>query len=191
MTGIVLAAGVGSRLRPLTDSCPKCLLPVGPEGLLPRTLRALESSGVSDCVLVTGHLRTMIEDAVRAIPLSMPVRFVHNPEFASTNNNASLWLAGTVVGGADILLLDSDILFDPRLLTLLIGSSAPDALLIRKDHKLGREEIKVILDREYVLQIGKEVDISQAAGESIGIEKFSAGTARRLFATLERRRAQG
>ena len=188
MTGIVLAAGVGSRLRPLTETCPKCLLPVGPEGLLPRTLRALDSSGVAECVLVTGHLHRMIEDAVAALSLSMPVRFVYNAEYASTNNNASLWLAGTVIHESDILVLDSDILFDPQLLNLLRDAPAPDALLIRNDHNLGREEIKVILDRDAVVQIGKEIDVSRAAGESIGIEKFSAGTACRLFAALERRR---
>ncbi len=188
MTGIVLAAGVGARLRPLTDSCPKCLLPVGPEGLLPRTLRALQSSGISDCVIVTGHLRAMIEDSVRSMCLSMPVRFVNNPDFASTNNNASLWLALTAIQNSDILVLDSDILFDPRLLALLLSSSLPDALLIREDCDLGAEEIKVILDGGYVLEIGKQVDAVRAAGESIGIEKFSAGTARRLFATLSRRR---
>lgn len=188
MTGIILAAGVGSRLRPLTETCPKCLLPVGSEGLLPRTLRALQAAGIAECVLVTGHLRAMVEDAVHGMRLSMPVRFVHNHDFETTNNNASLWLAGTVTGRSDILVLDSDILFDHRLLPLLLSSTAPNALLMREDGNLGREEIKVIVENGRVLQIGKEVEESRAVGESIGIEKFSADTARTLFSTLERRR---
>ena len=182
MTGIVLAAGIGSRLRPLTDSRPKCLLPVGSQPLLPRTLRALQDSHIAECILVTGHLHAMIEDAVASMHLSMAVRFVLNERFASTNNNASLWLAGTAAGNSDILVLDADILFDPRLLDLLLDAPAPDALLIRNDGDLGPEEIKVVMESGYVQGIGKNEDPSKAAGESIGIEKFSAETAQKLFA---------
>ncbi len=188
MIGILLAAGVGSRLRPLTDSSPKCLLPIGREGLLPRALRALETSGLSECVIVTGYLHTLIEEHVASLGLSMPVRFVHNRNYETTNNNASLWLAGTVVHHADVLVLDSDILFDPALLPLLISSPSPDGLLVREEPALGPEEIKVIPNGGFVERIGKDVDASRATGESIGIEKFSADTARQLFAVLGRRR---
>lgn len=188
MTGILLAAGIGSRLRPLTDSRPKCLLPVGSQPLLPRTLRALEDSHIAECILVTGHHHGMIEDAVASLHLAMPVRFVLNERYASTNNNASLWLAGTAAGNTDILVLDADILFDPRLLALLLDSPAPDALLIRDDGDLGAEEIKVVMENGYVRGIGKTEDPTKAAGESIGIEKFSAKTAQKLFETLGRRK---
>ena len=56
MTGIILAAGISSRLRPLTNETPKCLLPVGGTPLLERTLRSLEQSGIRECVIVTGYL---------------------------------------------------------------------------------------------------------------------------------------
>lgn len=188
MTGIVLAAGIGSRLRPFTDSTPKCLLPVGTQPLLPRTLRALQEAGIGECILVTGHLHSMIETAVASLHLSMPVRCMLNARYASTNNNASLWLAGSAAGNTDILVLDADILFDPRLLPLLLHAPAPDALLIREDHHLGSEEIKVVVDRGFVAGIGKTENPAHAAGESIGIEKFSAATAQKLFATLGRRK---
>lgn len=190
MTGILLAAGVGSRMRPLTDHLPKCLLPVGHQSLLPRTLSALQSAGLAECVLVTGYLQPLVEETVRSLGLAMPVRFVHNEKYATTNNNYSLWLAGRETGDNSILLLDADILFDPHLLHLLLASPVPDALLMREDDRLGAEEIKVALDGPYVRQIGKAITPSRAAGESIGIEMFSRETARQLFRVLDRRKEQ-
>ena len=64
MKAIILAAGVASRLRPLTDNTPKCLLPVGEKSILERTIENLMENGVNELVLVTGYLRHMIEDFV-------------------------------------------------------------------------------------------------------------------------------
>ena len=188
MTGIVLAAGIGSRLRPLTDHCPKCLLPVGSRPLLPRTLSALQESGIAECVLVTGYRHAMIEDAVRAMSLTMPVRFIYNRRYESTNNNFSLWLAGSQIEGSDILLLDADILFDPKLLPMLLSAAPPNALLVRTDGELSSEEIKVAIESNVVRRIGKTIDPRIADGESIGIEKFGQETAEKLFETLGRRK---
>jgi choline kinase len=188
MTGILLAAGVGSRLRPHTDSLPKCLLPVGREALLPRSLRALRGAGITECVLVTGYLHALVQDAVATLHLPITVRFVHNAQYASTNNNYSLWLALQSEPRDDVLVLDADILFDPRLLDILLSDAAPDALLMRRDDGLGPEEIKVEVERGFVRKIGKGVPPSRAAGESIGIERFSRTTAEKLATILEHRR---
>ncbi len=189
MTGILLAAGIGSRLRPLTESRPKCLLEVGGVTLLERTLRAFVEAGVDECLLVTGYLQGMVEGAVRGFGLPLKVRFVHNERFGATNNNYSLWLAGLQAEGEDIILLDGDILFETGILRSLIGAAEPDALVVRAGGPLGAEEIKVELDGAgAVRRIGKEVDPGCADGESIGIEKFSAPAARELFRILGRRR---
>lgn len=81
----------------------------------------------------------------------------------------------------DILLLDSDILFDPKVITELLQSEKADTLAVNK-HKLGEEEIKVIADAEgKIIEISKTCSISQAMGESIGIEKMSAAYTDALF----------
>ncbi len=187
-TAVLLAAGVGSRLRPWTDAAPKCLLPLAGSTLLARTLRAYQAAGLARCILVTGYRHEMVEDAVGRLGLSLRVECVNNELFESTNNNYSLWLAGLQAAGDGILLMDADILFDPALLPLILGAPACDALVVRCDGAVGAEEIKVELAGGVVQRIGKDVDPSRAAGESIGIEKFSAETARALFEILERRK---
>ncbi len=189
MIAIVLAAGVSSRLRPLTNNTPKCLLPVGGTPLLARTLSALQQSGIERCILVTGYHAAMVEKFVLDLALPLAVDFVFNAEYGQTNNNYSLWLASTQATGKDILLLDADILFAPELLIRLIDDPHPNALLLRPGDHLGDEEIKVQLDQNgRVVKIGKNVLPLDAVGESIGIEKFSAATAARLFNILAERK---
>lgn len=189
MIGIILAAGIASRLRPLTNTTPKCLLHVGGVPLLERTLRALEQSGLQECVIVTGYYHEKVEEFVHTLGPSLKVHFLLNSRYETTNNNHSLWIAGSIARGRDMLLLDADILFDRRLITLLRDARHDDALIMRSGGKLGHEEIKVELDPSgRILRIGKEIDPERAAGESVGIEKFSAATASRLFGILDRRK---
>jgi len=189
MTAVLLAAGVSSRLRPLTDATPKSLLPVGGKPLLQRALEILQGSGVQRCIIVTGYLHEMLEAFVRSLTLSFEITFVHNPFFSSTNNNYSLWLSHAALNGDAMLLLDADILFDQRILRRLLESPHVNALVMRRSNELGHEEIKVELNsHDRVVRIGKEVEPQQAAGESLGIEKFSATTAQKLFETLGRRK---
>ncbi len=167
---------------------PKCLLPLGGSTLLERTLRTYQGAGLARCILVTGYRHEMVETAVRRLGLQLPVECLYNPLYESTNNNYSLWLAGHKAAGSGILLMDADILFDPALLQLILEAPAPDALVLRADGVLGAEEIKVELAGSLVTKIGKDVDPTRAAGESIGIEKFSANTAQALFEVLGRRK---
>ena len=189
MISVILAAGISSRLRPLTNTTPKCLLPVGGLPLLERTLRSLERAGLKECVLVTGYFREKVEQFVRSLDLSITTRFIFNPDFASTSNSYSLWMAGRVVAGMDLLLMDGDILFDWRLIPLLMETPHENALIMRPGGTLGHEEIKVEMAAAgNILRIGKEIDPGRAGGESVGIEKFGAPASLRLFEILERRK---
>lgn len=189
MIAVILAAGISSRLRPLTDEMPKSLLRVGNTPLLQRILESLYRNHIRECVVVTGFYKEKVQDFVRSLPIPISVRFAENPLFATTANNYSLWSAQTFVRGNDMLLLDADILFDYRLLPPLITSPHGNGLIIRKTNHLGAEEIKVELDDlGDVRHIGKDVTPDVAAGESIGIEKFNAATAAQLFDVLEQRK---
>ena len=189
MKAVILAAGISSRLRPHTNETPKSLLRVGNTPLLQRTLELLLRSHIRECVIVTGYYKEKIEDFVQALALPLSVSFVENPHFATTGNNYSLWTAHLHVSGHDMLMMDADILFDSRLLPLLIKSPHANGLVIRSTTHLGAEEIKVELDGLGVVKrIGKEIDPGVAAGESIGIEKFSAGAVDILFEVLNRRK---
>lgn len=185
MKALILAAGTASRLRPLTEKTPKCLLRIGEKCLLECAVDALLSNDIKDLVIVTGFLHQQIEDFINITFPELKVTFIHNERYESTNNIYSLWLAKDAVENHNFLLLDSDILFDKELVTMLLQSPAPDCLALNR-HPLGEEEIKVIVNsNNEVTAISKVCSIEKAIGESIGIEKISAAYADELFSELK------
>lgn len=186
MKAVILAAGIASRLRPLTDTTPKCLLKIGERCLLERAFDALVHNGFTDFIIVTGYCGQQIVDFLQTHYPAQKITFIRNDNYESTNNIYSLWLTRPYVDGEETLLLDSDIVFDPQIVAKLLRSGKADALAINR-HELGAEEIKVIADKEQkVVEISKVCSISQAVGESIGIEKMSAAYTGALFRELER-----
>ena len=187
MKAVILAAGTSSRLRPLTDDLPKCLLDVGGATLLGRAVETLQGRGVTDLVLVTGFKEEAIRRYMAAEFPRSRVEFVSNERYLTTNNIASLWLTRPLVEPGELLLLDSDILFDGRIIDALLGSPHQDRLAVTTRRPLGEEEVKVRVDPQgFVVEIGKRVDPRGALGESIGIELFSRDFVRELFVELER-----
>lgn len=187
MKAIILAAGMASRLRPLTENTPKCLLKVGEKCLLQRSIDALASNGIRDFVIVTGYLHEMIETFVaEQYGDNINVKFIHNDVFDSTNNIYSLWLARPEAEGQEILLLDSDLLYDPRIITKAMESDADNVLTLIR-HELGEEEMKVVLDHENgtIIEISKTCNPADAAGESLGIEKMGCRYTSALYQELE------
>ena len=96
-TGVILAAGMARRLRPLTNDRPKCLLPLGHRNLLERTVDAMRMVGVERLVVVTGFKAEMIRDFLLARYPQMEIIFIDNTDYANNNNIYSLWMAGKVV----------------------------------------------------------------------------------------------
>ena len=184
MIGVILAAGMAKRLRPLTDERPKCLLKVGQRTLLQRTVDAIVAAGVDELVIVTGYRKNMIVDFLKTNYPTLIIHFIDNPDFAHNNNIFSLWLTRPYTEGKDFLLLDSDILFDPTIIPAIIRQEG--SVLALNRHELGEEEIKVIVDSEgYVKEISKVCSIQEAIGESVGIEKMTADYSKALFRELQ------
>ena len=187
MQEIILAAGVSRRLRPLTDSTPKCLLNIGDKNLLHRTIENVLSNGISEFIFVTGYRENMIKDFVEIFFPDINKIFITNTDYENNNNSYSLWMTKDFVK-SDILLLDSDILFDEKIISELLNSEKENCLAVNFTDSLDEEQIKVILnDENEILKIGKEISISESAGESIGIERFSSYFMKGLFAILDRK----
>lgn len=183
MQAVILAAGTASRLRPLTEHCPKCLLQIGGKTLLERTIEAITGSGINEITVVTGYLKDMIVTFLNEHYPNLTFHFIHNEDYASTNNIFSLWLARTQVEGKDFLLMDSDIYCDP-LLVRAIAQQQETALALNR-HELGEEEIKVIPDADmHVVEISKTCSISDAIGESVGVERMTADYSAALYKEL-------
>ncbi len=184
MIGVILAAGMAKRLRPLTDTKPKCLLEVGSRTLLQRTMDAMLQAGISELVVVTGYRGEMLRDFLTQHYPQLTIHFIDNTDYANNNNIFSLWMTRPYTDGHDFLLMDSDILFDPAI-AVRMASEEGTALALNR-HELGEEEIKVIVNEAgQVVELSKTCSISDAIGESVGIEKIDAAYSTALFKELE------
>ncbi len=184
MIGVILAAGMAKRLRPLTDNCPKCLLKVGEKTLLQRTVDALLATGISELVVVTGYRAEMIRDFLTSHYPTLNIHFLHNADYEHNNNIYSLWMSMQVVRGQEFLLMDSDILCDPKAILAVAQQSEPALALNR--HELGEEEMKVVVDADMrITEISKTCRPDDALGESVGIEKMTAGYSEALGSELD------
>ena len=186
MKAIILAAGMASRLRPLTLTTPKSLLKVGERSLLQRSMDALIANGVKEFCIVTGYLHEMIEDFVKnQYADSIKVTFIYNKVYETTNNIYSLWLARPFAEGEKVLLLDSDLLYDPQIVARVLATDAPNVLTLIR-HELGEEEMKVVTDAQgSIKEISKTCNPADAAGESLGIEKMGVAYTKALYKELE------
>lgn len=154
--------------------------------MLQRSMDALIAGGIDEFVIVTGYLREMIENFVATQYPDVKVTFVHNAVYDSTNNIYSLWLVRQQVEGQDALLLDSDLLYAPEIITRVLGNEEPNLLTLIK-HPLGEEEVKVIVDAEgSILEINKTCSPADAIGESLGIEKMGAAYTTAIYKELEK-----
>jgi choline kinase len=186
LKAVILAAGVASRLKPLTENTPKCLLKIGKKIILERTIDNLIQNNIDDIIIVTGFLQEQIVNFISTNYPELKVEYLYNEKYDSTNNIYSLWMTKDLVLNDDMLLMDSDILFDHKIIELLLNSGDENCLAIRSDHELSEEEIKVTVDEERAIKkINKVVDPKIAIGESIGIEKFSSNYLQKLFAILD------
>ena len=187
MQAIILAAGLSKRLRPLTDSTPKCLLKIGGKTILEMTIDNVLKNGINDFVMVTGYRENMIKDFISIKYPNLKIQYLTNSDFANNNNSYSLWMAKEKITG-ECILLDSDILFDYGIISKLLSSEYQNCLAVNTNHKLCEEEIKVIIDSSNkILHIGKELVPDESFGESIGIEKFSADFFKKLGDVLDRK----
>ena len=164
MIGVILAAGMAKRLRPLTDTKPKCLLEVGGRTLLERTVRAMQQAGISEFVVVTGYRANQIVDFLTSLASSeVTFHFLHNADYEHNNNIYSLWMAGEYVRDKEFLLMDSDILCDPAAVVRI--AKEPESALALNRHECVEEEIKVIVDGEgRITEISKVCSIKDAIG---------------------------
>jgi choline kinase len=179
-TAIILAAGQGSRLRPLTDDRPKCLLEVGGRTLIARQIEALGRAGVTEFVAVLGYRG----DQVRRLA-GPDVRYIENAEYTHTNSLYSLWLAREeLLSGA--VVVNSDVLALPRLFANLLNAPQPDAVLVEPGVDFVPEDMKVTIVDGRVTDFGKDLPRNRSQGHNVGVAKFSAEGAKLLVECLNR-----
>ena len=175
---------MAKRLRPLTDTMPKCLLTVNGRTLLERTVDAMRQAGVTEFVVITGYRGEMIRDFLTSHFPHITFRFLHNADYEHNNNIYSLWMSGQEVRGKEFLLMDSDIFCDPAAVVRI--AQEPGSALAVNRHECGEEEMKVVVDADLrITEISKTCRPEDAMGESVGIEKITADYSEALFRELD------
>ena len=127
-TALLLAAGTGSRLYPLTENSPKCLTLVNEISILERLITSLNQHGFERLVVVTGHLENRIRKFLGNRAGNLSIEYVYSPSYKTTNNIYSLWMAREIIN-EPFLLIESDLIFDPSLLTDMLY---PDRIAISR-----------------------------------------------------------
>ena len=174
---VILSAGKGSRLLPLTAERPKCLLQLSGRSLLEWQLDALRASGVGEIVVVTGF-RDELVDAVAA--RRKGVRSLFNPFYHVADNLGSVWMARAEFD-ADTLLLNGDTLVSPRLLGIVLAAGeGPIVVTVDEKDDYDADDMKVLRDGHRLLRIGKALEAGAYNAESIGLLAFR-GEGPRLF----------
>ena len=177
---IILSAGQGKRLLPLTARSPKCTVAVGGRPLIEWQLDHLARCGVHDVTVVTGFGADHVDLLLAQRPTAGRVRTLYNPEFAVADNLVSCWMA-RVEMTSDFVLLNGDTVFEPAVLERLLNAPPqPVTLAINRKAHYDDDDMKVQLAGERLLQVGKGLPLDQVDGESIGVMRF-VGNGPRLF----------
>ena len=174
MKALILAAGQGRRLRPLTDACPKCLLSIGAHSILERQLLNLEQCGIGEIVLVCGFGIEQIRQRVANYSGSLHIKILYNPFYAISENLISLWAVRSEMN-EDFLLLNGDNVFHPGIIHKLLAAREPYCLMIDRKISYDEDDMKLSVQDTHILRIGKLLPAAATDAASIGIMKF-AGT---------------
>jgi len=166
---IILSAGKGSRLLPLTEDRPKCLIAFSGKSLLEWQLDALAANGITDMVVVTGFR----DDLVHAVAARRAgVRTLFNPFYHVADNLGSVWLARSEFD-RDTLLLNGDTLISPALVAKVLATEQ-GAVTVTVDEKddYDSDDMKVLREGDRLLRIGKALEPGEYNSESIGLLAF-------------------
>lgn len=185
MKTIILSAGQGTRLLPLTAEIPKCALPIHGKTVLEWQVDELLKSGIDDVVVVTGFGTEKVEQLLARRYHGHGVRTVFNPFFKLTDNLATCWVVRNEME-EDFILLNGDTLFDTSVLKSLLASRPqPITVTIDKKASYDDDDMKVMLDGDRLVRIGKDLPPDKVDAESIGLLFFRGAGATLFQKTIE------
>lgn len=172
MTATILAAGVGSRLRPLTDGVPKCLVPVAGRPVLGWQLDALSAAGIGDILVVAGYRAPQVVEFCR--PYGGRVKVLVNADYERTNNMFSLRLALDASGPGSMFICNGDVVFDGAIAGGLAAAPAESLIAVESGRYMD-ESMKVAVDAAgRITALSKAIPRAAAYGVSIDVYRFSA-----------------
>ena len=157
MVALILAAGAGTRLMPLTRETPKCLVEVAGRVLLDTEISALLDRGVNNIAIATGYGHEKIREHIERTWPQQNIQLVFNDKYASTNYIYSMWLTRRIIND-DVLLLHGDLVFDSATLVKLLDSEHANGVLIRRTGALPEKDFKAIIRDNRIRRISVSAD---------------------------------
>ncbi len=185
MQALMLAAGMGKRLGKYTKGQTKCMVPVGGKTLLEHAADALRMAGIHKFVIVTGYAGDKLEEYAREKLSDFELEFIHNPDYASTNNIYSLYLARDAMASDDTILLESDLIYEPQLIRALVEAPQENIVTVAKYESWMDGTVTLLDEQGYVREFIEKKDFRFAAAgdyyKTVNIYKFSRDFAQRLY----------
>lgn len=170
MKALILAAGFGSRLAPLTDNCPKSLVKVNGKPILFKQIDNLHENGITDITVISGYLADIMEhDVKEAYP---DVKVIESKDYATTNNMYSAYLGSKSVEGEEFLLMNADVFYDASVVKALLACPHKNAVVVDMGRYI-EESMKVIEKDGRLTEIAKTITEEECLGSSIDVYKFS------------------
>lgn len=181
MKAVILSAGQGSRLHPLTEDCPKCLLTLGETTMLGHQIQQLAASGVEEIAVVAGFRAAAVEAEISTHHTpGMIVKTVFNPFFHVADNLASCWMARGEMD-RDFVIVNGDTIFEQAVYERLRDNAGTSvSMAIDRKDKYDSDDMKVSLAGGKLAAVGKDLPPDEVDGESIGMIMFK-GEGPRLF----------
>lgn len=172
MKALILSAGRGHRLLPLTVNSPKCILPVLGRSIIEWQIDTLLTLGIDHIIVVVGYGADQIERILTKRYGPNFVKLIYNPAFAEADNLVSCWAAREEMN-EEFILLNGDTLFEAAVVQQLLDEPV-QPLTVTIDHKKNydADDMKVTLDGKRLVNIGKDIEQNKIDGESIGIILF-------------------
>jgi NDP-sugar pyrophosphorylase family protein len=194
---VILAAGLGTRLLPLTSDKPKCLVQVGRRSILDHMLFALSQVGVQEAVLVVGHLGEVIQEAIGDSRFGVSIRYVFNPLYEHHGSGYSIALAANEIGNGDTLVVEGDLILPAADLERIVDPELGSAVLVDTREAIDPTRAVVVLAKDGLVErfaydtghvdvMAQVEDPSLVVGESMQAWRFSPEASKALATELYR-----
>jgi len=179
MKAIILAAGIGSRISPITNIIPKCLIEINGKKIIKRQIDSLLKVNINEIIVVVGYLKNKIKSILKD-----SVVYIENPIYHNSNSSYSLWLAKEFIDEG-FVYLNSDLIFEEGVIKKLLDSRFENAMMIDKNINPRGDMFKVKMDGNKIIKLDKRLNLNECSAEAPGPVKFSKKGAIKIFKKLD------